>query len=46
MTNPQPLRDAAELAKASPRRYPGESVEYRAGDVASHEQAEQVGVAV
>ena len=29
MTNPTALRDATELAQASPRRYPGESAEYR-----------------
>jgi predicted dithiol-disulfide oxidoreductase (DUF899 family) len=29
MTNPQPLRDAAALAAANPRRYPGESADYR-----------------
>jgi predicted dithiol-disulfide oxidoreductase (DUF899 family) len=38
MTNQQALRSAAELARASKRRYPGESAEYRQARTALLEQ--------
>ena len=37
-TNSKPLRDAAELARTNPRRYPGESAEYRRARTALLEQ--------